>query len=78
MFPPGDIVVDSDIITVAGITSPDATISVNGNLVIPDVEGRFSLELTIVPRDNPLSIEVIATSLAGESQSVMRTVIFVP
>ena len=62
----------------AGLTSPDATVSVNGNLVTPDIDGRFSFELTIPPEENPLVIEVIATSVAGEERSVIRTVIFVP
>ena len=76
-FPPGDLVVDSETITITGIASPDATVSVNGNLAIPDVEGHFSMELTIPPWDNPLNIEVIASSLAGETRSEIRTVIFV-
>ena len=76
--PTKDTVVDSDTITVVGITSPDATVSVNGNLVTPDVAGRFAIDLTIMPWENPLAIEVIATSLAGESRTLVRTVIFIP
>ena len=77
-FPPEDMIVDSETITVTGIASPDATVSVNGNLAIPDADGRFSLELIISPDENPLAIEVIATSVAGEELSLVRTVIFVP
>ncbi len=77
-FPPEDMIVDNETITVAGIASPDATVSVNGNLAIPDADGRFSLELIISPDENPLAIEVIATSVAGEELSLVRTVIFVP
>ena len=77
-FPPEDMVVDKDVITVTGISSPDATVSINGRLAIPDAEGHFSLELIIFPDDNPLAIEVIATSIAGEELSLVRTVIFVP
>ena len=77
-FPPSDLVVDSETITVTGIASPEATVSVNGNLAIPDVEGRFSMVLTIPPWDNPLNIEVIASLLGGETRSEVRTVIFVP
>ena len=76
--PAGDRTVDTDTITVAGLTSPDATVSVNGQLVTPGVAGRFSIELTITPEENPLVIEVIATSVAGEEKSVIRTVIYVP
>ena len=77
-FPPEDMIVDSETITVTGIASPDATVGVNGNLAIPDADGRFSLELIISPDENPLAIEVIATSVAGEELSLVRTVIFVP
>ena len=77
-FPPEDMIVDSETITVTGIASPDATVSVNGNLAIPDADGRFSLELIISPDENPLAIEVIATSVAEEELSLVRTVIFVP
>lgn len=76
--PPGDQVVASETVTVAGMTSPDATVSVNGILVTPDADGRFSIELTADPEDNPLPIEVIATSVAGEQLSLVRTVIFIP
>ena len=77
-FPPEDMIGDSETITVTGIASPDATVSVNGNLANPDAAGRFSLELIISPDENPLAIEVIATSVAGEELSLVRTVIFVP
>lgn len=76
--PAEDRTVDSQSITVAGVTSPDATVSVNGNLVIPGIDGSFSIGLLITPEENPMLIEVIATSVAGEQQSVVRTVIFVP
>ena len=78
IFPPEDLVVDTETITVTGIASPDATVSVNGNLAVPNAEGRYSLQLTITSDENPLTIEVIATSVAGEELSVVRTVIFVP
>lgn len=76
--PAGDQVVASDTVTVAGVTSPDATVSVNGILVTPDAGGRFSIELTADPEDNPLPVEVIATSVAGEQLSLVRTVVFIP
>ena len=76
--PAEDQTVTSESVTVAGFASPDATVSVNGNLVIPSTDGSFSIELTITPGNNPFLIEVIATSLAGEQQSVVRTVILVP
>ncbi len=76
--PRGDQTVSAETFTVAGFTSPDATVSVNGSLVTPDIDGLFSFELTITQQENPLVIEVIATSVAGEERYVIRTVIFVP
>lgn len=70
--------VTSNVVTVAGLTSPDATVSVNGILAKPDAQGRFSVDLLLSLVDNPLSIEVIATSVAGEQRSVVRTVILIP
>ena len=77
-FPPEDQTVGTETFTLSGLTSPDATVSVNGKLAIPDVDGRFKIDLTITPEENPLLVEVIATSVAGEQRSVIRTVIFVP
>ncbi len=76
--PAEDTVVTSKFVTVAGLTSPDATVSVNGILATPDAQGRFSVDLPLSFEDNPLSIEVIATSVAGEQRSAVRTVIFLP
>ena len=75
--PAEDTVVTSEFVTVAGLTSPDATVSVNGILALPDSQGRFAVDLPLSFEDNPLSIEVIATSISGEQRSVVRTVIFI-
>jgi hypothetical protein len=77
-FPAEDQTVGTETFTLSGLTSPDATVSVNGNLAIPGVDGRFNFDLTITPEENPLLVEVIATSVAGEQRSVVRTVIFLP
>jgi hypothetical protein len=63
-------------ISVTGVTSPDATLSVNGILTLPDPEGRFSVGLDISGGANPLVIEVVATSITGETESQVRPVIF--
>lgn len=76
--PASDAVVTAGFVTVAGLTSPDATVSVNGVLTLPDTQGHFSVDLTRSLEDNPLPVEVIASSLSGEQRSVVRTVIFVP
>ncbi|PKB73604.1 MAG: hypothetical protein BZY75_00970 [SAR202 cluster bacterium Io17-Chloro-G7] len=59
--------------TVAGVTRPDATVSVNGILAAPDLQGNFAVELTLSSEDNPFSIEVIASSITGENRSIVLT-----
>ena len=76
--PRDNTVVRSDTVTVEGLASPDATVSVNGRLAIPDPDGRFSTDLSITDQDNPLLIEVIATSISGERRDIVLTVIYIP
>ncbi len=71
-----NLVTGSDRVSVSGVTSPDATLSVNGLLSLPDAQGRFSISLDRLESENPLVIEVVATSITGESESQVRPVIF--
>ena len=75
--PRDNTVVRSDTVTVEGLTSPDATVSVNGRLAIPAPDGRFSTDLSIAEEGNPLLIEVIATSISGERRDIVLTVIYI-
>ena len=60
-------------VEVVGITSPEATVSVNGQLVALEKGGRFFLRLPLTPGDNIISI--MATSKSGKTASLMRTVL---
>jgi len=74
--PETNLITSAGLITVAGITSPDATLSINGRLVRPDVEGFFSTDLQL-PGDRSLhTIDIIATSIFGETESEVRPVMF--
>ena len=68
-----DALVTTNTVTVAGITRPDATVSVNGILAVPGPGGNFTVELPLSGEDNPFSIEVIASSLTGEESSIVLT-----
>ena len=70
-----NLVTELDQVTVAGVTSPDATLSVNGRLVLPNLEGLFSIDLDFLDTSVPMLIEVIASSITGETQSEVRAVI---
>ena len=63
-------------ISVSGLASPDATLSVNGRLALPDDRGRFSIDLELTKSENPAAIEVLATSITGEIESRVIPVIF--
>jgi hypothetical protein len=63
-------------ISVTGITAPDVTLSVNGRLALPDSEGRFSVDVDLSGVMGPMVIEVVATSVAGETETLVRPVIF--
>ncbi len=60
-------------VEIVGITSPEATISINGDLVALEKGGRFFLRLPLTVGDNTIS--VIATSKSGKTVSQIRTVI---
>ena len=71
-----DLVTGMNRIFVTGVTSPDATLSVNGRLVLTDPDGNFSVGLDLSEARNPLVIEVVATSIARETEALVRPVIF--
>ena len=75
--PDVNLVTDSDQVSVSGVVTPDATVSVNGRLTLPDAQGKFSITLDLDPMArNPISIEVVATSITGEYESEVLPVIF--
>ena len=74
--PEVNLVTELNQVTVAGVTSPDATLSVNGRLLFPDAEGLFSIDLDSSGILGPMVIEVVASSITGENESEIRPVIF--
>ena len=74
--PEVNLVTELDRVFVSGVTSPDATISVNGRLALPDHDGNFMVNLDRDTTSNPLIIEVVATSITGETESAILPVIF--
>lgn len=70
------LVVNRANLSVTGVTSPDAIVSVNGVLVTPDAGGSFTRDLTL--QEGPNLIEVIASDLSGASKYAPITVIYVP
>jgi cytoskeletal protein RodZ len=59
-------------LTVMGSTEPDSTITVNNQPVLTDSEGKFAVQLTIVPETK--EIVVISKSRAGKETTVRRNI----
>jgi len=76
LAPEDNIVVSSSRLVVQGLTSPDATVSVNGLLVTPLSEGSFETTLTL--DEGPNLIEVLTSDVAGNRKDTVLTVIYIP
>ena len=76
--PEDNVVVKSAQLDVMGTTSPDATVSVNGQLATVDPSGEFGTAAPLHLLEGPNLIEVIASDLNGDVRAVVLTVIFIP
>ena len=74
--PQADSVVNSSPISVAGSTTPDAVVSINGEAVEVDIDGAFSAQ--VILEEGPNSIEVVASNLQGEQGNVILALIYLP
>lgn len=75
--PQDEVVVKDAVIRLVGRSSPDAVVSVNGNIVRSmDIEGNFSTLVSLV--EGPNLLEVIATDYRGGQASQVLTVIYIP
>lgn len=63
---------DQDTIEISGITDPQATISINDQMVALDKGGIFSLRLPLQEGDN--TITIISTGKSGQTTTVTRSV----
>ncbi len=69
-------IVDIGSVEVTGRTSPEAIVSVNGELVEVDGEGNFTI--MVVLEEGPNIIEVIASDLEGNEESRTLVIVYVP
>ena len=72
--PQGESIVNTFETEVAGLTDPDAVVSVNGMLVDVDADGEFSTMVSL--EEGPNSIEVIASDYEGHEASQILTIIY--
>ena len=68
---PGAVVTSADMV-IAGVAAADATLSVNGQLVVANRDGSFSVPVTLGP--GPNSIRIVAEKRYGRPSVVERQV----
>jgi len=71
-----EVVVTVSKLTVVGRTRVDAAVSVNDNLVEPDLEGRFRQVVDLEVGANV--IEIVVSNASGEQKGLVLTVIYLP
>ena len=73
---PKESIVHTSTISISGITTLDAVVSVNGVLVDVDAGGNFTSTLSL--EQAPNLIEVVASDFQGNKVSAVLTVIYIP
>ena len=74
--PTDESIINTDKVEVIGTTIPGAVVSINGELVEVDEEGKFTM--MVVLEEGPNTIEVIASDLEGNEESRTLVIIYVP
>ena len=73
---PRESVVRTSPVSISGVTTPDAVVSVNGVLVGVDAEGGFTSKVAL--QEEPNVIEMVASDFRGNQVSVVLTIIYIP
>ena len=77
VFSPEDnIVIEESQLEVTGRASPDATVSINGQVADMEDSGEFSASVSLM--EGPNLLEVIASDLAGNLLFEVLTVVYIP
>ncbi len=74
--PQTESVISTPSVTVRGRSTPDAVVSVNGQLADVGSDGSFESFIALEP--GPNSIEIVANDFNGGQNSKLLTVIYVP
>ena len=73
---PKESVVRTGTVSISGLTTPDALVSVNGVLVDVDGDGAFMATVSLLQEPN--LIEIIASDFQGNKVSAVLTIIYIP
>ena len=68
----------AQVLNITGRSSPDATVSVNGQIAVVDETGAFEMSQPLKLDEGPNLVEVIASDLAGRLRSHIFTTISDP
>ena len=71
-----EVFVDSDTLSVVGRTRVDAVVTINDTIVEPDIDGQFSLDVTL--EEGPNIIEVVASVASGEQMDLVLVALYLP
>ena len=71
-----EVVVDQAQLVISGETRLDALLTVGGDIVEPDINGKFTHEVTLNEGHNV--IEILASTSAGEQKDLILAVIYKP
>ena len=68
-------VIEDSSVTISGLTTPDALLSINGQPVAVDLDGSFTADLQLDP--GPNFVEIVSSNLRGEETSRVLSVVSV-
>ena len=71
-----EVVVDQAQLVISGETRLDALLTVGGDIVEPDINGKFTHEVTLNEGHNV--IEILASTSAGEQKDLILAIIYKP
>lgn len=71
-----EVVTETDSMTVAGLTRVDAMVTINDSIVEPNIDGEFSLDMTLV--ESPNVIEVVVSVASGEQKDLVLVAVYAP
>ena len=74
--PENETVVSTESITVSGMTTPDAVVSVNGEIIAVDALGGFSASVLLL--EGPNLIEVVSSDLSAQVSADIAVIYILP
>ena len=66
-------VVDASTVTITGVTTPDALLSVNGQAIAVELDGSFSVDVQL--EQGPNFVEFVSSNLRGQETSRVISVV---